>query len=77
MTSSAHLILPDKRICMICNTRPKAGNDDLCEACAQRLLTWPCTVRPFVCDPRDPFESGDEANGLQAIAIRILEEDCR
>ena len=77
MTSSAALILPDRRICLICNTRPKSGNDDLCDDCSWRLLTRHATIRPFTLDPIELPPSGNEANGLQAIAIRILEEDCR
>ncbi len=77
MPRSTLLILPDSRICLICNTRPKSGNDDLCDACSWRLLTRHRTIRPFIPDPVDPPPSGDEADGLQAIAIRILEEDCR
>ncbi len=77
MTSNAMLVLPDSRICLICNTRPKSGNDDLCEACSWRLPTRQSPIRPFISDPIDLPPSGDEADGLQAIAIRILEEDCR
>jgi len=77
MTSSATLILPDNRICLICNTRPRAGNDDLCDACSWRLLVRHRTIRPFIPDPVEPLPSGNEADELQEIAIRILEEDCR
>lgn len=77
MTSSAALILPDMRICLICNTRPKSGNDDLCDDCSWRLLTRRATIRPITLDPIELPPSGNEADGLQAIAIRILEEDCR
>jgi hypothetical protein len=37
-TMPEFITLPDKRICLFCNTRPKAGNDDLCQACAERWL---------------------------------------
>lgn len=77
MTSSEMLNLPDNRICLICNTRPKAANDDLCDACSWRLLVRQRTIRPFVSDPIEPLPSSDEANELQEVAIRILEEDCR
>lgn len=71
------LVLPDRRICLFCNTRPKAGDDDLCDACSSRWLLREKTVRPFVSDPVDPSPSGMEADEIQSIAIRILEEDCR
>jgi hypothetical protein len=52
-TMPEFITLPDKRICLFCNTRPKAGNDDLCQACAERWLvpTMPRRTRRS-CQPR-------------------------
>lgn len=49
METSGALTLPDMRICLLCNTRPKAGSDDLCQACAERwfLRTTVRRTYPF------------------------------
>jgi hypothetical protein len=75
--NSDRLILPDPSKCLICNTRPKAGSDDLCDACAWRLLLTQTTVRPLVLDPVHRAPRRDTAGALQDRAIRILEEECR
>jgi hypothetical protein len=69
------IILPDKRICLFCNTRFKDGNDDLCDPCARRWLLRE-SERPIRPDPRcNRWYPLDDISGWQANAIRILEEE--
>lgn len=80
MTSNGVLTLPDRGICLICNSRPRAGNDDLCVACTCNRLASSCSIVRFIptSPPRPvPCREGEFASGLQENAIRILEEECR
>jgi len=84
MTSNELLTLPDRRICLICNTRPKAGTDDLCDACSSRLLSRGATgYRPPYEDVGKPVDRHHRHFGLpvefdaspgQENAIRHMEE---
>jgi len=46
--SSERLNLPNSRLCLFCNSRERAGTDDLCDACTERWSQMPPTKRPFV-----------------------------
>ena len=84
MINSTVLTLPDQSICLICNTRPKWGTDDLCDACAWRLLGTGAQGNPpmieLVGRPNDRHRSGFEpstefdASPGQENAIRHLED---
>lgn len=72
--NSKRLILPDSRLCLFCNLRPRAGTDDLCDACSERWSTMPATVRPFVEEPRDdPPDADDDPNVLEYAIKQLLE----
>ena len=78
------LTLPDRRICLICNTRRKSGTDDMCDACAWRLFRTGATGNPPMQEqvgrPNDRHRRGHEpANDFDASpgqenAIRHLED---
>ena len=84
MNNSTVLTLPDRRICLICNTCPKWRTDDLCDACAWRLLgtnVQGCSpMIELVGKPNDRHRSGFEpsnefdASPGQENAIRHLED---
>ncbi len=84
MSNNGMLILPDKRICLICNTRPKEGTDDLCDACTRRLFRHYMAGDRATSGERGrqddrhrrlfvPAEDFDSSPGQQN-AIRIMEE---
>ena len=84
MNNSTVLTLPDRRICLICNTRPKWRTDDLCDACARRLHGTGAQGSPpmieLVGGPKDRHRSGFkpstefDASPGQENAIRHLED---
>ena len=73
-----------RRICLICERRPRAGNDDICDECTSLLirehqnhwreyLQWskkPADRRRRIYGPRE----GDEATPFQENLIRAIEE---
>lgn len=82
--NNGNLILPDRAICLICNTRPKSGNDDLCNACSWRLFSNGAEgYRPpyeYVGIPIDrhrryfPLPTEFDAAPGQEAAIRAMED---
>ena len=76
--------IPKQRMCLICDRRPKAGTDDMCEECASLLARMPPTPnREHEQWSRIPSDrhrryhkprDGDDASPFQEHAIRMLEE---
>ena len=78
------ITLPNKSICLNCNTNPKTGNDDQCESCAERWLRSciggyrpPYEMRGIPIDRHHYVNSislGNESSPGQHNAIRCMEE---
>ena len=79
------IILPNNAICLNCNANPRAGNDDLCLSCSERLLFSgiagyrpPYDMRGIPIDRHHYVNSispGNETSPGQQNAIRCM-EDC-
>lgn len=72
------LILPDRRICLFCNLRPRVGNDDLCDECSWRWLGKHSTVPPLDQTPvalpaADWIDAADDDDGEPSILEYAIE----
>lgn len=79
--SNQSLILPDRRICLFCNLRPRAGNDDLCDECSWRWLPTRSAVTPLDRTPGalpavdlTDAEDDDEPSILELAIETLLEK---
>ncbi len=73
--SSERLSLPNSRLCLFCNSRERAGTDDLCDACTDRWSQMPPTKRPFVEEHDfDDWDAHYEPNVLEYHLKRLLKD---